>query len=373
MGRLCKLNRSLYGLKQAPRCWNIKFLNILNNLSLERSEADPCVLIRKREKKVVLILAIYVDDGLVAADSEEEVKVLLHDIRNFVEIKDGELEYYLGLEISKTECGIYIHQRNYAEKVLKKFGMEDCRPVDTPMTPAYPDLEGDEVLQGISGYREAVGSLIYLAVGTRPDLAFAVGFVSRYLDKPTDKIWQIVKRIFRYIKRTIDFGIFFSFESDFELFGYSDADYASDPSDRKSVTGYLFFLNGPVIWASKKQSSVALSTTESEYVAMSEATKEGIWLRRFLTELGLNLDCAPTKIFGDNQSAIRLIKNPEFHKKTKHIDTRYHFIREAFQKKLINPLYVVSADQGADILTKPLTKGKFTKLREKIGVTRHIK
>lgn len=366
-GRICKLQRSLYGLKQAPRCWNIKFMEILNNFDLKVSDADPCVFVSKSNGKVKLILSIYVDDGLIAAESEIVANSLLEGIKNFIEIKHGNLEYYLGFQIRKTEEGIFINQQNYAQKILKKFEMENCRPVAVPMT-EYPDIDIDEEILHDVPYREAVGSLIYLSIGTRPDIAFSVGYVSRFLDKPNKKLWLIVKRIFRYIKGTLEYGIFFSKNVDLTLIGFSDADYASDPIDRKSVTGFLFKLNGPIVWNSKKQISVSVSTTESEYVALSEATKDIIWIQRFLETL--KIKSSPALIWGDNQAAIKLVKNPEFHKRTKHIDVKYHFIREAYKKNIIEVQYIDTKEQEADILTKPLTRTKFEILRLKIGVVK---
>ena len=217
-------------------------------------------------------------------------------------------------------------------------------------------------------YKEAINSLLFLAKLTRPDIAYAVGAVSQYAQNPTKSHWNAVKRIIKYLKGTSKYGILLDSHSDLRILAYSDADFAGDCKDRKSTSGYILKIgNSPVIWNSCKQKTVALSTTESEYVAASYTVQEIIWLHRLLQNLITDYDNTPT-LFVDNQSAIKLIKNPELHKRTKHIDTKYHFIRESFEDKIFNLEYLQSTDQLADICTKPLNRTRFETLRSKISV-----
>ena len=264
----------------------------------------------------------------------------------------------------------FLFTRRRTQRVyLKKFSMQDSNPVTTPIEKCC--LSAGEVANSkltTAPYREAVGCLMYLAVATRPDIAFAVSHVSQYLEKPEERHWSMVKRILKYVKGSTPLGIQYEVAQDIgELEGYSDADYASDSTTRRSVSGILFkYSGGAISWASRKQQSVSLSTTEAEYVAASEAARNAIWLNRMFSEL------APLKkvprLLVDNASAIRLAKNPEFHKRSKHIDIRYHFVRERVQEGELVVEYVRSKDQAADILTKPIPRVQFEELRSLVGM-----
>lgn len=356
--RVCKLLKSLYGLKQASRCWNKRFTSFVNRFGFKASEFDPCVFVCSGENGM-LILAIYVDDGLIAAEKQEAIEPVIKHLQREFEIKVFELKCFLGLEIDQRPDGsIHAHQQGYARKVLDRFNMTDCNAVSTPLDNSQKlgEFEADGEID--FPYREAVGSLMYLAVATRPDISFAVGSVSRYLEKPAAAHVNAVKRILKYVKGTMDMGIRFEGGNDLHFCGYSDADYAGDVTTRRSTSGYVFMFGGSVIsWGSERQKSVALSTTESEYMAASHAVKELVWLRNLLCELQQKKLDAPT-FYMDNQSAIRLVKNPEFHKRTKHIDVRYHFIREKFEDGIFKLEYVQTDDQAADIMTKALPKPK---------------
>jgi hypothetical protein len=205
-------------------------------------------------------------------------------------------------------------------------------------------------------YREAVGSLMYLMVGTRPDIAYSVSVASRYLSNPGPKHWLGVKRIMRYLKGTIDYGLCFSFSEKVELVGFSDADWAGDLDSRKSTTGYVFTLSGgPVSWTSKRQNTVALSSTEAEYMAVTMTGREAVWLRTLLQQLGFTMS-RPTLIHVDNQSCTALAQNPVHHQRTKHIDIQHHFVRELVSEKVIELKYVPTEENIADVFTKGLGK-----------------
>lgn len=217
-------------------------------------------------------------------------------------------------------------------------------------------------------YRQAVG-LMYIALWSRPDILYAVNIASQHIENVTKEAWNIVKRILKYLKGTIRLEIIFEVNNNWQsVNAYSDADFANDLNSRKSTTGYVIKLgNYPVIWKSKKQAVVSLSTTESEFLAACETVKEIIWLRRLICEI-VESKCEKPVLHVDNQSAIRLIKNPEFHQRTKHIDVKYCFIRENYNQGCFELKYVKSEEQLADILTKPLSKMKFASLRNNIGV-----
>ena len=250
--------------------------------------------------------------------------------------------------------------------------MFDCNPVNIPMEYGLRLSKFDEgEKEDPTLFKSLVGSLRYLTC-TRPDILFVVGIVSRFMETPTSTHMKIAKRILRYLKGTIDFGLFYSSSNDFKLVGFCDSDFAGDIDDRKSTTDFVFFMgNCTITWSFKKQSIVTLSTCESEYTAATSCTCHAIWLRRLLKELHLPQDEA-TKICIDNKSAQALAKNLVFHDRSKHIDTRYHFIRDCISKKEVKLEYVKTQDQIADIFTKPLKFEVFRRLRDSLGVKKKI-
>ena len=269
-----------------------------------------------------------------------------------------------------------MRQTKFANDILKKFKMDQSNPVRTPQDPGLKltkaMCEGgcnhEETMVNVP-YRNAVGCLMYLMVGTRPDLAAAVGVLSQFAADPCPTHWQALKRVFRYIQGTKTHGIEFQASCTSGLQGYSDADWAGDVESRRSTSGYAFLMSGGTLsWRSKKQRTVALSSTEAEYMALSEATQEAIWLKTFLCELGeMTLNDA-VKVYEDNQGSIALAKNPEFHKRTKHIDIRYHFVREKVEDGQAVLEYISTLDMLADIMTKTIPAAQFCILRDKLGI-----
>ena len=320
-----------------------------------------CVCQYKWRQKI--ILGVYIDDGLIAATHEEDICKLISFLSAEFKVKKGEVESFLGLEIFRKSDGtIYMHQNNYAEKVIKRFRMEDAKPVSTRAEHSSQTTSSKSINVP---YREAIGSLMYLAIATRPDIA--LGKASQFCENPNQEHWISVKRIIRYLKGTTHYGITFYNKSLLKLVGFSDADFAGDISTRRSTTGYVFMLGSGIIsWSSEKQKSVSMSTTESEYIAASQSVKELIWLIRLLNDLVPKVLDVPV-LHVDNQSAIKLIKNPQFHKRTKHIDVRYHFIREKYEEG-IKLEYISTEDQIADILTKALSKDRFNTLRSLMNI-----
>jgi len=289
----------------------------------------------------------------------------------------GELETFLGLQIKRDRSKglLTVGQQNYIDRILHRHGMQDARPSLTPLDPnlrfsGHTSIEASVSADqdiSIELYQSAVGSLMYAMLGTRPDLAYAVGLVSQFNHSPKAEHWIAVKPIFRYLVRTRMFVLEYGTSN--RSGGYSDADWGSE-NDRKSVGGYLFLLNGGAIsWASKKQKSIALSTTEAEYMAMTQAAKEILWLQVLLDEIGAFKHISPiSTLYADNQGAIALARNPEYHARTKHIDIQYHFIRDLITSAKLDLRFCPSSDMIADIMTKSLPRATHEKHTQAMGL-----
>jgi hypothetical protein len=257
------------------------------------------------------------------------------------------------------------------KELLVRFNMLGCNPAETPMetnTKLCLDENGEVVNSTL--YKQMVGSLRYLC-NSRPDLFFAVGVVSRFVDTPKKSHMTAVKRILRYVQGTLEYGILFPSNNNNvvnQLVGFSDSDWCGDQVDRRSTSGYIFkFLNAPISWCSKKQPVIALSSCEAEYIACAYAACQGIWLESLLKDLTIELS-EPIQLFVDNQSAINLARNPVSHGRTKHIETRFHFIRDQVSKGRIAVTHCSTEVQEADILTKSLKHDRFKEMRNKLGV-----
>ena len=358
-----KLNKSLYGLKQASRCWNKTFTEFLLKYGFVQSQADQCIYIGLFNGTKVFLI-IYVDDALVISSDKLLIKEIIEYLKQAFKIKELSFKYFVGMQIDYVDNSLYIHQENYINQIIDKFCMSDANPVNTPAdVNVILKKNSDEIVVNFP-YREAIGCLLFLSSVSRPDISFAVNVLSRYVNNPGPQHVNALKRVIRYLIKTKNLCIKYSGESS-GLVGYSDSDFANDIDTRKSITGYLFMMNGgPITWSSQKQKTIALSTTEAEYVAASESAKEILWLQQLLSDLGESYDCTTLNI--DNQSAIKLINNPVYHKRTKHIDIKYKFVREKVELGLIKINYVPSNCQLADILTKALPTQTFVYLRDQI-------
>lgn len=354
--KICRLNKALYGLKQAPLRWNQRFTTFLKTKGLKPTKAEPCIY---RTDDNTLILAIYVDDGLIIGQNRQSIDKLLSNLGKEFHISVfKDIKSFLGIEIQQDKEGLKLLQLNYADHVVKMFNMENSKPVNTPIL--INDDRSEEINE-VFPYRESVGSILYLSSKTRPDLAYAAGYASRHLDKPYKQDVANIKRILRYINATKNLGISYKVNNDKnkeELIGYTDSDYAGDVETRKSTTGFIImYCNGPISWCSKKQSVVALSSTEAEYIAATECCKEILYLKFLIEELTGKSVKATLNI--DNQSTIHLIKNGIGNKRSKHIDIRYRFINEKVAEGLISVNYCSTDTQLADIFTKALGQNKF--------------
>jgi hypothetical protein len=369
---VCKLNRSLYGLKQSPRQWYKRFDQFMMRQKYTRSQFDHCVYFRKLQDGTFIYLLLYVDDMLIACKSIVEIDRLKTQLKNEFEMKDlGEAKKILGMEITRERARgiVCLTQKQYLKKVLKRFGMDqNTKPTTTPLAPHFklsaamsPSTDEERDHMAHVPYANLVGSLMYAMVCTRPDISQAVSMVSRYMHAPGKGHWQAAKWILRYILGTVDVGLKFERVNsglDQILVGYVDSDYAGDLDKRRSTTGYVFTLaGGPVSWRSTLQTTVALSTTEAEYMAVADAIKEAIWLHGLIEDLGILQK--NVKVLCDSQSAIHLAKNQVHHARTKHIDVRFHFVREIMEEGDILLQKIGTADNPADMLTKVVTGAKF--------------
>lgn len=357
--RVCRLNRSIYGLKQAGRQWNLKLDNALRKFGLKKSQLDPCIYY---SDDLSVLIAIYVDDFLIffrELGKLNEIKQYLH--RTF-RMKDlGAVSSCIGMRIKQSKNAIEIDQSGYIEKILERFGMTDSKPVKTPSDTSQKlsiqTTTPNESLVGQVPFQEAVGSLLYLTQSTRPDIAFAVNDVSRFNINHDSTHWRAVKRIFRYLRGTTNAKLRFTKSND-GIMAYSDADWASEVDSRRSCSGFVIKLaNASICWMSKRQPIVALSSTEAEYIALSSVTCELMWLKQLADELDKNIAGAIT-IFCDNQSSIKLASSDAYRPRTKHIDIRFHRIRELVEAKVIDIDFVSTGENAADVLTKAVSAEK---------------
>jgi len=375
---VCKLNRSLYGLRQAGRAWNQKINQAFLDFGLKRSSADNCVYTCKKNGKMLTVV-LYVDDLLLMSDCKELLAEFKAYISSKFSMKDmGAVKTVLGFEIVRDRKlkTLSISQSTYIAKIVEMAGLSDCRPSDTPMEAGQNHTKSDCGLPDhnplLKKYQATVGAIMYAMLGTRPDIAYAITILSQFNSNPGEVHWNAVQRVLRYLASTIDYKLVYggTSEQSIKPYGFSDSNWGNDVDDRRSVTGLAFMLNGgAVCWQSKKQPTVALSSAEAEYMAASQATREAMWLRFLMEDLGFaDTVVTPTIIYSDNQGAIALSKNPEHHARSKHIDLRHHFIREQVEAGAVDLRYVPTEEMAADVLTKPLDRSKHSYFSSMLGM-----
>ncbi|KAM1818334.1 hypothetical protein ACFX11_000139 [Malus domestica] len=377
--KVCKLQRSIYGLKQASMSWNIRFDTEIKTFGFAQNEDDNCVY-QKVIGEAVVFLVLYVDDILLFGNDTAVLSSVKVWLSKTFHMKDlGDASYVLGIKLYRDRSRklIGLSQSMYIDKVLSRFQMEQSKKGFLPvghgihlsksMEPKTPE----EIRQmSCIPYASAIGSLMYAMICTRPDIAYAVSITSRYQSNPGSEHWTAVKTVLKYLRRTKDMFLVYGGASELQVEGYTDADFQSDVDDRSSNSGYVFTLNGGAVsWKSKKQSLIADSTTEAEYVATAEAGKEAFWMMKFITELGVvPTITSPVTLYCDNNRAIAQAKEPRAHQKNKHIDRRFNIIRRYAAEGKINILKVASADNVADPLTKPMSQIQLDRHMEKMGI-----
>lgn len=323
--------------------------------------SDPCIYINKQKKTIIVL---YVDDGLITGPDKAECDRVVEELNRQFDVKRLAGNCFLGMELNRKDDKITLTQKRYVADILIKFNMADTTGTTTPIT----DMNSLTIVDGEpdtkAPYREAIGCLQYLATRTRPDILFAVNFLSRFNQAPKEKHWTGVKRILSYLSKTMSHGLQFGQTSGIEA--YSDADWAGDHMTRQSTSGVLLLFGGPVVFSSRRQTSVAQSSAEAEYLAANEAAKEIVWLTQLLDELGIKH--RQPVLFVDNLPAIRQIKNSETRRRSKHIELKFHYIRKLYTDKIFDLTHVGSEDQIADFLTKPLNGPKLAELLAKIKI-----
>jgi Reverse transcriptase (RNA-dependent DNA polymerase) len=373
-GLVCKLNQGLYGLKQAAKIWYDTLTSLLKELGFNPSQWDAGLWFNKENQTYI---TLYVDDVKLIGPNEEELDGISRKIAKRFQIKElGHAHHYLGMKVRYIDGKIHLSQGTYIKQLLEEYDMGNCNATAIPMTPGL--IITDQPIKDNNGftiedYQSAVGSLQFLATYTRPDIAFATAFLARWNKGPTLQCWKAVKHVLRYLKGTIEHGILFNGNQGYNLVAYSDADWAGDTTDRKSTTGSLIKIaDGPIYWRSTKQGGVSLSTTEAEYIAASETAKNVITTRGILEELGVTEPGFAFPLLIDNTGSIAVSGGEKITRNARHIDIRYHHIRDLIGKGLIEVLHTSSAKMAADGFTKALPEAKFKEFRDLIGVSRQI-
>jgi hypothetical protein len=362
-----RLRKGLYGLKQAGRQWSIELNNKLEMMQFKRIQADWSVHIRKAKPDAKSTSGTTVDDMLIGSNSVPESNWVSQALQKYYEITDyGEVSWILGCRITRwrERRTLKVDQESYTLQILRDFGMDKAKPVSTPMPPKVrltsnmcPQTDEEKRMMKQEPYDAVVGKLMYLTTCTRPDIAYAVRELARFMGNPGEMHWKCAKHVLRYLCGTANYGLLLgNVDEPYPLFrGLTDSDWGMG-DQRKSVSGYVVLMgNSPIAWSSKQQATVALSSCEAEYLASAHCARQLIWLRYLLEELGYPQTTA-TPLFCDNQGTIACTHDPHSHTQMKHIDIRAHFIRDCVNKRLIDVHYISNQFNTADLLTKPLGK-----------------
>jgi hypothetical protein len=377
--QLCgQLQRSLYGLKQASRKWYFTLLQHLHDLGFIASQSDTCLFHKIDPSGHPIWIAVFVDDLVISSPSSDAINTFKADMSSRFNMKDmGQLKNVLGMEVERTSKTLSLTQCIYTKDIAKRFGVHNnrckhklpMRPntklsiADCPTTPEERE-EADAL-----PYRALIGSLMYLMISTRPDIACALIQLSRFLQNWGKAHWTAALDLLIYVQSTHNLGITYH-SGPTKLVGFADANWAGNTDNARSTTGYIFYLaNGPISWKSKEQKTVALSSTEAEYMSLTAAAQEALHLRELLPIFSIDVS-TPTVIYEDNEGALQLANNPVHHDKTKHINIKHHFIRDTVASKQILVLRVVTKDNVSDLLTKAVTNTAYEYLIERfLGIT----
>lgn len=370
---VCLLKRSLYGLKQAARVWNQRIDAALKSMGFHQSSADPCLYLRIVNGMYSYIL-IYVDDIVVVCRTEQEYQKLVTVLsKSFKIVELGDLTFFLGIHVRRDADRFFLNQKSYVRKLLSRFNMVNCKASRVPMASGFvqqKEEDSDSLADG-QQYQSLIGALLYIAVNTRPDIAISTSILGRRVTKPTTADWNEAKRVLRYLKGTENYELHLGGGDNLQVECFVDADWAGEVDNRKSNTGYIFKFGGGLVgWGSRKQTCVSLSSTEAEYIALAECLQELQWVRRLVDDLGEQL-ALPIVVNEDNQSCIALVAADRISRKSKHIDTKYCFVKDLASAGIISIRYCPTEQMEADLLTKPLGAVKLQQLREAIGILPH--
>lgn len=372
---VCRLRKSLYGLKQASRQWNKKLSSMLKGMGLSQNKLDPCIYYKIVDNNNMFFLAVYVDDIILFTNNMDTRNYVKEELQKQFKIKDlGDIKFCIGIHVERDRKKgvIYLDQKKYIQEVLNKYGMSDCKSVKTPIdtnTTFKESSEESSILHEIP-YQEIIGCLLYISQITRPDISFVINFLSKYNKKPEMSHWTALKRVMRYLKGTEDYRLCYKQNSEEDItHGFCDADWASSELDRRSCTGYTFlFQGGTISWSSKRQPTIALSTTEAEYMSLSSCVQEAMWLKQLQESFWPLLRNKAMIIYSDNQSSIKLSGSDGYQPRTKHIDVRHHFIRDKVLAGDIDVKYIQTDMMVADALTKATPHPKLVYCASKMGL-----
>lgn len=366
--RVCRLRKSLYGLKQAPRCLFANLTEALTSYGFTQSWSDYSLFSFIRDG-VQLCILVYVDDLAITGNDGGAIQRFKDYLRSCFHMKDlGALKYFIGIEIARNASGIYLSQRKYVLDIITETGLLDAKPVNFPLDQNHKlAVSESEPIPDPERYRRLVGRLIYLGV-TRPDLAYCVHILSQFMQVPREDHWEAALRVVRYLKGTLRQGILLSSDCDLQVRGWCDSDWEGCPLTRRSLSGWFIQLgSSPTSWRTKKQHRVSLSSTEAEYRAMSDITKELIWVKACLQDFGIT-QSSPMSLFCDSQAALHIAASPVFHERTKHVESDCHFVRDEIMAGVLATQHVSTTQQLADIFTKALGAREFSYFLDKLGI-----
>jgi hypothetical protein len=367
--KVLRLLRALYGLKQAGLVWWRALKLSMEKLGFSSLKSDAGIFIYQGQGSFVIAI-VYVDDAIFMGPDRALAYEMKHRFMKVWETRDlGEVTEFLRMRITREGSSIHIDQTAYLQVVLQRCGMSAAKSTATPLPAGYvPQVSGTVASPELrSRFQTVIGSLLYLMLGTRPDISFAVTKLAQHAANPSEDHLSKALYICRYLVGTSKYRLTYNGESGAGISACTDSDWASDDTNRRSQTGYFVKLaKGLISWTSRAQKTIALSSTEAEYMALSDCSRQVVWMHTLLGELGFHMAAIP--ICGDNQGSIFIASNPVTEKRTKHIDIRYHFVRDVIQKGLAEVFFIDGEDNPADLLTKNLGRVKFHKFRAELGL-----
>jgi hypothetical protein len=375
--KVCRLKKAIYGLKQASRTWNQQFHGVLTELGFTRTYADAGIYTNHQRSGDPIYVILYVDDITIMGASLKAITRLKDNLKKRYEITDlGEIASYLGIRITRdrSERTIEIDQSGYIKDILERFGMIDANPNHTPLpSGAQKDLiknKGQASLPEIRNFQSLIGSLLYVQIATRPDISFAVSRLAQYASNPSPDHFRLAKYVLSYLLGTMDTRIRYDGTDGEGLYGYTDSSYADNTDTRHSTAGYVFLLaDGAISWSSRKQKTIAQSTTEAEYMALTDAGNQAIWYLSYFKELGYSIDGpVPIQIHSDNKGAVDLAENPVTGRRSKHIDIKHHVIREYIEKNQVHLIRTPTTEMVADCFTKNLPLISLSRFNSHMGL-----